>query len=170
VSLQIVSRTAQGIAVRQGTPANPNLGGGSLACTDVRSISSGITFGPAFTDVTGTFQLTNLISGIHKIQATYPGYLSAEKTLTISAGSLSTNLGSVTLIGGDINNDAKINILDIGRIISLFGKTGVEVKSDAGGCYDGDEPADINDDGNINISDLAITAGNWGRTGPLVWP
>jgi hypothetical protein len=74
------------------------------------------------------------------------------------------------LIGGDINNDAKINILDIGRIISLFGKTGVEVKSDAGGCYDGDEPADINDDGNINISDLAITAGNWGRTGPLVWP
>ncbi|HLO17611.1 MAG TPA: hypothetical protein VK206_22465, partial [Anaerolineales bacterium] len=172
VCVPIVSRTIQGVVQRQGTPANPNLGGGTPACSEVKLISGAANFGPVFTDGVGNFSLTNPPSGIQKIHAEYPGFLASEKTLTISSGGPpSINVGATVLRGGDVNADSKINILDIGKIISLFGKTGFEVRSDAaGGCADPDEPTDINDDGNVNISDLAIAAGNWGLTGPTNWP
>jgi hypothetical protein len=163
--------TLTGNVQRQGTPANPNPGGGTSACSEVRLTSGSTTVGPAFADQSGKFELTNAPGGIFTLQAKYPGYLTSVKTITINTGGpLSTNLGMTTLRGGDVNADDKINILDIGTIISKFGSTAVPVKSDPPDCSDVDEPPDINDDGLINISDLAIAAGNWGLTGPTAWP
>ena len=171
VCVMIIRTTIDGTVKRQGTPANPNPGGGTPACSEVKATSGALTVGPVFTDGSGNFKLTDVPSGAHNLHAEYSGYLASEKTITISAGGPPfINVGTTTLLGGDVNGDKSINILDIGKIISLFGKTGVPVRSDAPDCTDPDEPADINDDGNINISDLAIAAGNWGRTGPTLWP
>jgi len=172
VCVTIIRTTIDGTVKRQGTPANPNSGGGTLACSVVKVTSGALTVGPVFTDGSGNFKLTDVPSGAHNLRAEYSGYLASEKTITISTGGPpSINVGTTTLLGGDVNGDKSINILDIGKIISLFGKTGVPVgSSDPTNCNRSDEPTDINDDGNINISDLAIAAGNWGRTGPTLWP
>jgi hypothetical protein len=171
VCATIIRTSVVGKVQRQGTPANPNTGGGTLACSEVKATSGALTVGPVVTDSSGNFKLPDVPSGSHTLHAEYSGYLASEKTIIISAGGSPTNdAGTTTLRGGDVNADSKINILDIGRIISLFGRTGVPVRSDSPDCTDPDEPSDINDDGNINISDLAITAGNWGLTGPTNWP
>jgi hypothetical protein len=168
---QIVSRNVAGTVLRQGTPGVPNPGGGTLACSEVRLTSGGTTFGPVSTDGMGNFTLTNPPSGVQRLRAEYSGYLASEKTITISSGgTASTNVGTTTLRGGDVNGDNAINILDIGAIVSKFGNTGVSVRSDPADCTDTDEPADINDDSLVNISDLAIAAANWGLIGPTPWP
>jgi hypothetical protein len=171
VCVPIIRTTIGGTVKRQGTPASPNPGGGTPACSEVKATSGALTVGPVFTDGLGAFNLTDMPSGAHTLHAEYSGYLASEKTIAISAGGPAfIDVGTTTLLGGDVNGDKSINILDIGKIISLFGNTGVPVRSDAPDCTDPDEPTDINDDGNINISDLAIAAGNWGRTGPTPWP
>lgn len=172
VSVPILRPYVSGVVKRQGTPANPNPGGGSLLCAEIKTTSGAMTVGPVFTNdaALATFKLPDVPSGAQLLHAEYPGYLASEKTITVPAGSPSvTDAGTTTLFGGDVNADGKINILDIGKIISVFGRTGVAVRSDAPDCTDGDEPVDINDDGIINISDLAIAAGNWGRVGPTPW-
>lgn len=167
--------TVKGTVQRQGTPANPNPGGGTLACSEVKSTSGATNFGPVYTDNLGFFSIANLPGGAHKLNADYSGYLVSEKSISISAsGPTIIDMGTTSLRGGDVNSDNKINILDIGTIISKFGASGVKVgSSNSATCSSAssaDEPADINDDGNINISDLAITAGNWGLIGPTNWP
>jgi hypothetical protein len=164
VTVRYISN-ATGTVLRQGMPANPNPGGGTLACSEVTA--NGVT---VKTDVSGKFTLTNLPTGTYAVRATYPGYLASEKTITVTTGSLSPiEVGTTTLRGGDVNNDAKINILDIGTITGKFGKAGFAVGSASAACNVADEPADINDDGQVNISDLAIAAGNWVKTGPTPW-
>jgi hypothetical protein len=150
-----------GTAQRQGVPSN--LGGGTLACVTVAAIGSSNT--SVYTDITGVFSISGLSDGLYTFRVTYPGYLAVEKTdVSIPA----PDLGKVTLRGGDVNGDNAVNILDIGTVISKFGKTGMAIGS-MGACGAPDEPADINDDGIVNIGDLAITAGNWGKTGPIPW-
>lgn len=161
--------TVNGAALRQGVPANPNAGGGTPACTSV-SISGQAT-ASVFTDAAGAFSLPETMPGTYAFRAAYSGYLSSEKAnLVVTDGAMTLDAGSTTLRGGDVNGDNAINILDIGTIISKFGKTGFVVLSATSDCAGTDEPADINDDGVVNISDLAIAVGNWGLTGPTVWP
>jgi hypothetical protein len=164
----IQGRNTTGIVLRQGTPANPNPGAGTLACSNVTA--TGTWPYSVKTGINGNFILPNLPTGTYKLRAIYSGYLAAEKGgFVIPNNSLEINAGTVTLIGGDVNADNAINILDIGAIISKFGKTGVAVGSVSANCTASDEPADINDDGNVNISDLAIAAGNWSRIAPMPW-
>ena len=166
----IFRATVNGTVLRQGVPANPNPGGGNLACAIVTTTGAA-ALGPINTDVNGKFSLTNLVIGTFTLRAVYPGYLASEKSIVVSAGSPPmVDLASTTLRGGDVNGDNAINILDIGTIISKYGQTGVAVKSTSTNCTGTDEPADINDDGRVNISDLAIAAGNWGSTAPTLWP
>jgi hypothetical protein len=165
----IQGRNTTGVVLRQGVPAVPNTGGGSLACSSVTATGTW-SYGPVNTDLTGQFNLPNLPTGTYNIRAGYPGYLASEKTgVVVPNNPLEINVGTTTLRGGDVNGDNAVNILDIGAIISKFGRTGVAVKSASLNCGS-DEPADINDDGQVNISDLAIAAGNWGSVGPTLWP
>jgi hypothetical protein len=158
--------TIEGKVLRQGTPANS--GGGTLACAEVELIPPAVH--PEFTDGSGKFIFKNVPSGTYRVRAKYPGYLASETITTVPP---SQDVGSTQLCGGDVNADNKINILDIGTIISKFGQTNMPVRSDPQeGCTDADEPADINDDSMVNIFDLAIAAHNWGpqnNTGPTGW-
>jgi hypothetical protein len=152
--------TAGGTVSRQGLPP-------SLACTVVSA--AGIS---SFTESSGNFTLNNLPSGTNPIRAEYPGYLASQKSITVNSGPVTgITVGTTSLLGGDVNNDAVINIADIMIIINNFGKfAGVRAYPD---CVSPDLTADridINDDKMINISDVAIAAGNFTKTGPTIWP
>jgi hypothetical protein len=62
-------------------------------------------------------------------------------------------LGVLTLPGGDVTGDNKIDIFDISFIAARFGST--------------NPAADITGDGQVDIFDLVITAANYGRRGPI---
>jgi len=168
-----ISPDVKGTVLRQGTLANSNPGGGTLACSEVRilpSISS-----PVFTIGESVlpnfeFSLANPSAGVYTIHAEYSGYLASEATATVPP---SRDVGTTTLCGGDVNADRVINILDIGLIIGKFGACNVKAgSSDPTACSSAsiaDEPRDINDDGCVDIRDLSITARNWGHTGPTLW-
>ena len=170
----IQGRDTTGVIQRQGVPGIPNAGGGTLACSNVTATGTW-PFGPVQTNVSGNFTLSNLPNGTYTLRAVYPGYLPAVKTgVVIANNALAMDVGTTTLRGGDVNGDGVVNILDIGAIISKFGrpKPGlpVLVRSATPASCGADEAADINDDGLVNISDLAIAAGNWGLVGPTNWP
>jgi hypothetical protein len=128
------------------------------------------TYGPVNTSGLGVFGIANVPAETYTVRATYPGYLTSEKTGIVVDGVASTfDAGTTRLLGGDATGDNVINILDVSLIISKFGQTGLPVLSASSTCTGTDEMSDINDDGIVNISDLAITAGNWNKVGPLPW-
>jgi hypothetical protein len=169
VSVPCVFRaTVNGKVLRQGMPAI------ALACSVVRLEPEPPGVGPVFTNASGNFTFDrNVPVGTYTLHARYSGYLTSSRTIIINSGTLVFDAGTTTLRGGDANDDNKINILDIGEVISEFGITDAPVgSSNPANCSSAviaDEPADINDDRNVNISDLAIAAGNWGRIGPTPW-
>ena len=119
----------KGTVLRQGALANPNTGGGTLACSEVRILPS--ISGPVFTTGESVlpnfeFSLANPSAGVYTIQAGYSGYLASETTATVPP---SRDVGTTTLCGGDVNADRVINILDIGLIIGKFGACNVKVGS-----------------------------------------
>jgi hypothetical protein len=81
------------------------------------------------------------------LQTARPGYLAIQK-LNPRDG-----LGAVTLLGGDMTGDNRIDIFDLALIGSRYGTS--------------DPAADLTMDGLVNIIDLVITASNYGRTGPV---
>lgn len=93
------------------------------------------------------------------LKFSFPGYLSAQADVQSflaqnqGATSQAVNLGSLTLLAGDLNADNRIDILDLAAIAKVYGS--------------GDVLADLNADGTVNIMDLVLAAGNYGRQGPL---
>jgi hypothetical protein len=106
----------------------------------------------------GSFTLDVPLGGTYSVDASYPGYLHAGKSSVYVAAD-PVDIGSAKLVGGDVNADNCINILDIVSIIGDFGLTEL----------DASDPQDINDDGTVNILDLTISAGNFSRCGPTAW-
>ncbi len=144
--------TISGQVLRQGTRTDH-------AGTEVVAYNAGGgVVGTATTQADGSFDLIVPIGGSYLVQAAYNGYLKAQKSSVYVVGA-AVDLGTTTILGGDVNNDNNVNILDIVTIISRYGTTG----------WTSAEPTDINDDGEVNIFDLTIAAGNFGRYGPLAW-
>jgi hypothetical protein len=65
-------------------------------------------------------------------------------------GATAYALPAATLLGGDVNADDKIDILDVAYIGARFGGQ--------------DALADLNQDGTVNILDLVLAATNYGAT------
>lgn len=120
--------------------------------------ASGGVVGNTTTAADGSFVLNVPLGGTYLVQALYNGYLKTQKSNVYVVGG-TVNLGTTTLLGGDVNSDNNVNILDIVSIINRYGTTG----------WPATEATDINDDGSVNIFDLTIAAGNFGRYGPLSW-
>jgi Clostripain family/Bacterial pre-peptidase C-terminal domain len=98
------------------------------------------------TTLDGTFVLTTTTPCT--ITAVHSGYLSRQWAIpqTTSPG---RTLETAVLLGGDINADGRIDILDISFVGARFG---------------GHDPgADINGDGTVDILDLVLTASNFGQ-------
>ncbi|HEU0294196.1 MAG TPA: peptidoglycan DD-metalloendopeptidase family protein [Anaerolineales bacterium] len=105
-------------------------------------------------NVDGTFAFT-VPPGTYKAVATASGFLSAQGSVTITAGNTAT-LPTISLQAGDIDNNNVIDQLDALTI---------------GMNYNSATPtaADLNNDGIINILDLELLARNYRNTGPIVW-
>jgi subtilisin family serine protease len=76
-----------------------------------------------------------------------PGYLMAQQR------SPRGDMGTVSLLGGDVTGDNLIDIFDLALIGSRYGTS--------------DTMGDINADGQVNIIDLVLTASNYGQKGPI---
>lgn len=101
----------------------------------------------AATATDGTFSIA--VAAPSTISASYTGYLPVQWTIT-EPPDLVLTLDPVTLLGGDVNGDRAIDILDIVYVGSHFGGTDVK--------------ADINGDGKVDILDVVIAGGNFGAS------
>ncbi len=121
--------------------------------TDHRGIVLTSLTGPhTTTDEQGQFGLHLL--GQVELNLRYPGYLD---TLVTVKGTDDTvlNLGTIQMIGGDINRDNRIDVLDLSFTAYHLGQSSTV--------------ADLNGDGRVDILDLSLIAANFGRTGPIRW-
>lgn len=144
--------TIEGIVQRQGTQTDH-------AGTEIIAIAVGDGVAATATTATdGSFSLTVPLGSTYTINASYPGYLQSQKISVYVVGA-TVDIGLTKLVGGDVNADNCINILDIVSIIAKFGESALPPS----------DSADINDDGTVNIFDLTISAGNFGRCGPTAW-
>jgi hypothetical protein len=108
-----------------------------------------------FTDAGGYFKTIPSEAGTYNVTAWKQGYLRARRTGVQYNPGQPADVGTVTLLGGDVVPDEVIDICDVTYIASRFGKT--------------DPFADITDDGQVNILDLTVTAANFGQSGPIPW-
>lgn len=108
----------------------------------------------------GSFTLSGLAPDSYTINVETELYLDAVKTGVSVTGGNTTTLPSVKLLGGDANDDDKVDVEDITIIASDFGHSGVSI---------GDERADINNDDTVNIQDLVLAGGNYTKESPVTW-
>ena len=102
------------------------------------------------TDLAGYFFIEDTANKTFRcLLAVQRGYLSGVQSFPKS------NLGTLTLPGGDISGDNVVDIFDIAYIGSHYG--------------DNNRLVDINGDGVVSIFDLVITASNYGLRGPVRW-
>jgi len=102
----------------------------------------------------GNFSL-EVVPGTYNVVAVAPGFLSAQRSVTITTG-MTSDLPPLTLLAGDIDENNVIDQLDAMTI---------------GMGYNSSVPdaADLNDDGIINVLDLELLAKNYRKTGPVAW-
>lgn len=97
----------------------------------------------------GRYTLTTT-PGPHTLTFARPSYLGASLTAHAVAGSTVT-LSTLTLLGGNINGDNCINVLDLAAVASQFNSTTPTPAT-----------ADINGDGRVDIVDVVLVAKNFG--------
>lgn len=105
-------------------------------------------------DANGNFQVM-LPAGEYAFIASAPGFLSAQRSGTVSAN---LSLPAVSLLAGDINQDGKINALDVVTLGNLYKKSPLTIPA-----------ADLTGDSLVNLLDLLQLAANYLKTGPLDW-
>lgn len=102
----------------------------------------------ATTDAKGTFTLDGVTAGDYTLTITMPGYLSYTKTtLTVEDA---TTVTAKELLGGEIEVDGQVTILDLSKLLGEYGQVIVTA-------------SDINGDGQVTILDLSILLGNYGQ-------
>jgi hypothetical protein len=128
---------------------------------EVCAWESGSLVDCVLTDPTGYYSLS-LLNGSYDIVVEMDRYLDSEKSGVVVVAGSTTTLATLTLPGGDANDDDVINILDL----SFMGARYTCALGD--GCFD--PKADINDDDIINIQDIVLAGGNYLETSPVPWP
>ena len=135
-------------------------GGGTVTLANCRVEINGIEISTGTEDISytteGELELVckEIPGGYYDVVITRPGCLpyTIQKVAVVSKD---VDLGTIDLIAGDVNEDGKINIADMGVFRAEFGKTG----EDIGNSY-----TDVNGDGKVNIADMGIFRQNFGKT------
>jgi hypothetical protein len=104
----------------------------------------------------GSYLALNIVPGTYDVAIKGSKWL--RKVVTSVQVTSDTTTGvDATLLPGDINNDNKVNILDLGLLADSFGKS----QGQTGFNPD----ADLNCDNTVNIVDLGVLADNFGKSG-----
>ncbi len=97
----------------------------------------------------------NVIAGLYRITTYQNRYLNLTQTLDIQVTiDKIIDFFHLQLIGGNANNDDKIDISDASIVGADYGKFDVSAIGNGG---------DLNFDGKVNILDLALVGGNFGK-------
>jgi subtilisin family serine protease len=105
----------------------------------------------ALTAADGSFQIILAQGQSYQcLQAVQPGYLVGQHD------TFKSDLGTITLPGGDVTGDGMIDLFDLATVASHYGTTVLE--------------GDIDHSGQVDILDLAIIASNYKLVGPATWP
>ena len=110
-----------------------------------------------YTLADGSFSLS-LPPGTYPIRAGHAGYLSAERQITVGEAPLP--LPVVSLLGGDVDNNGTIGLLDL---LILGRDYGLETPP-------ADLRADVNGNGVVDLPDLLMLGANYGLAAPQPWP
>jgi hypothetical protein len=93
-------------------------------------------------------------SGTYDVVITKSGCLTW-RFRNVELRSEGVTLPEAEMLGGDVNGDAMINIMDMGFFRANFGKVGVNIKNPY---------TDVNGDGMVNIMDMGTFRKNFGKT------
>jgi hypothetical protein len=104
----------------------------------------------------GSYLALNIVPGTYDVAIKGSKWLQTVVT-NVQVTSDTTTGVDATLRPGDINNDNKVNILDLGLLADSFGKS----QGQTGFNPD----ADLNCDGKVNIVDLGVLADFFGKNG-----
>ena len=132
-----------------------------------RADNSGTTFTvigaetfSATTDASGYYTLAVPI-GTYTLTAEMDLFLDAERENEPCLTAGMYQLPTVTLLGGDFNDDCIINVLDISFIGARFNLNSSDPNFDL--------KADINSDGTIDILDITVAGANFREECPVAW-
>jgi hypothetical protein len=112
------------------------------------------------TDPAGIIGPENLPAGTHTIQATHPSYLRSWRSFPLVAGETLV-LPDVTLLGGDVNHDDRIELADADALGLAWNSTPADARWF--------EAGDITDDQVINILDMVAVQFNYLAVAPGAW-
>lgn len=100
----------------------------------------------------GAYTIDGVSEGDYTLTIEKKGHLPYSKSVTIDADTL--DLGSVTLLGGDVDTDSRyINFSDVSVMLSEFKKETAVSNS-----------SNINEDNYVNFTDLSILLSNFKKT------
>jgi photosystem II stability/assembly factor-like uncharacterized protein len=103
----------------------------------------------------GAFSFSDIPPGTYTLHVKGSKWLARNVTVDASHGDVSGV--NATLLPGDINNDNKVNIADLGLLADSFGRNQGQT---------GFNPnADLNGDNKVNITDLGLLADSFGKSG-----
>jgi hypothetical protein len=122
-------------------------------CVSLDSLATITTTPVATTTKTGRFTVTLIeAEGEERcLLARHPNYLPTQRVLPTDS-----DLGLVVLSAGDMNQNGRINILDLSLLSKRYNKR--------------DSKSDLTGDGRIDLIDLILAAYNFNRKGPVEWP
>jgi hypothetical protein len=110
------------------------------------------------TQASGEFSIT-LPPGRYTIEASYPGYVTAQAMDVEVRTGETTTLPPVTLLAGDTDRDGDVDLYDVVRWVINFKRAGREA----------DSLVDLNEDGVIDIRDLILIQRNYRARMPAPW-
>jgi hypothetical protein len=110
------------------------------------------------TGANGAYTFNNVPVGTLGVSAIGNLYLRIGKVVTVTTAGQIIDLGTLTLPGGDTDNNGDVNLTDASLIGANFDNK----------VNPAPVAADVNGDGFINIRDLAIIGGNFGLKSPIV--
>ncbi len=105
------------------------------------------------TDVSGTYAFTGIIPGTYTLTLSAGLYLTGAVDVTATACQ-TAEVCDITLPGGDLNGDGRVDILDLSLCAAHFGSA--------------DPAADVNADGVVDVYDLVLLGKNFKLEAPIV--
>src|SRR5438045_29404 len=79
----------------------------------------------------------------------------AMAAVAVVSGFVIISVRASTALPSDVNNDGKVDVFDLSKVLTDWGKTGA---------------SDVNGNGKVDIFDLSLVLSNWGKTAPTASP